>query len=153
SYFRQKDCHRSMFIPELGITLPPNRFPLGRVAVGLLLVVAVARAQTPAPQQNTPSSAPGTTAPNVQTPSSAAPAQAPGTPPPNSAPAAKQPAPNQPAAAPAPNQPAGGSANTQGQGQPPVGEENGGFVFRAEAREVTLHASVVDDRNHLVTNL
>jgi VWFA-related protein len=26
-------------------------------------------------------------------------------------------------------------------------------VFRTEAREVTLHATVVDDRNHLVTNL
>jgi Ca-activated chloride channel homolog len=26
-------------------------------------------------------------------------------------------------------------------------------VFRAEAREVTLHATVVDDRNHLVNNL
>jgi VWFA-related protein len=132
-----------MFIPELGITPPPNRFLLGRVAAGLLLAVAVARAQTTPPQQNTPSSVPRP-APNVQTPSSPAQGQAPGTPPANSAPAPNQSAPNQPAA---------GSANTQGQGQAPAGEENGGFVFRAEAREVTLHASVVDDRNHLVTNL
>jgi VWFA-related protein len=34
-----------------------------------------------------------------------------------------------------------------------VGQDNGGFVFRAEAREVTLHATVVDDKNRLVTNL
>jgi VWFA-related protein len=95
------------------------------------------RAQTTPPQQKTPSPGPPGAAPSVQTPSS--PAQAPASPPANSAPA--------------PNQPAAGAANSQNQGQAPVGEENGGFVFRAEAREVTLHASVVDDKNHLVTNL
>ncbi|MBO0911407.1 MAG: VWA domain-containing protein, partial [Acidobacteria bacterium] len=131
---------RSMFMPGLGITLPPNKFPLGRVAAGLLLALAAARAQTASPGQNPP---PRAAAPSVQTPSPPPQGQAPGSQPANSAPAPGQPAPNQPA----------GSANTQGQGQPPVGEENGGFVFRAEAREVTLHASVVDDKNHLVTNL
>ena len=155
-----------MSMPELGITLQRNRFPLGRVAAGLLLVLATARAQTAPPQQNTPSPAPGTTA--SQTPSS--PAQAPANQPGKAAPAPNQPAPpaqtpSSPAQAPgsqpgqaapapnqqAPNQPAAGAANSQGQA--PAGQENGGFVFRAEAREVTLHASVVDDKNRLVTNL
>jgi len=136
------------------------------VAAGLLLVLATARAQTAPPQQNTPSPAPGTTA--SQTPSS--PAQAPANQPGKAAPAPNQPAPpaqtpSSPAQAPgsqpgqaapapnqqAPNQPAAGAANSQGQA--PAGQENGGFVFRAEAREVTLHASVVDDKNRLVTNL
>jgi Ca-activated chloride channel homolog len=67
------------------------------------------------------------------------------------APQAQQPGPaNQPSAAQPNSAPAGQAAD---QGQAPVGSDNGGFVFRAEAREVTLHATVVDDRNHLVTNL
>ncbi|MBV9182025.1 MAG: VWA domain-containing protein [Acidobacteria bacterium] len=44
--------------------------------------------------------------------------------------------------------PAGGN-----QAEPPSGNDNGVFVFHAEAKEVTLHATVVDDKNHLVTNL
>jgi VWFA-related protein len=59
------------------------------------------------------------------------------------------------------NPPAQGQpATPQGQapaGQAPAGEapanDNGVFVFHAEAREVTLHATVVDEKNRLVTNL
>ena len=150
-----------MFMPELGITLQRNKLLLGKVAAGLVLVVAIARAQTTDPRQNTPSpTPPPTAAPSAQNPSSPtqtqpppAPTAAPGAQNPSS-PAQTQPPGSQPTKpASAPNQPAAGSANSQGQGQAPVGEENGGFVFRAEAREVTLHASVVDDKNHLVTNL
>jgi len=148
-------------MPELGITLQRNKLLLGKVAAGLVLVVAIARAQTTDPRQNTPSpTPPPTAAPSAQNPSSPtqtqpppAPTAAPGAQNPSS-PAQTQPPGSQPTKpASAPNQPAAGSANSQGQGQAPVGEENGGFVFRAEAREVTLHASVVDDKNHLVTNL
>jgi VWFA-related protein len=75
----------------------------------------------------------------------------------NQAPATSAPSGNQPAAGqPGAGQPAPGAsqpANSGDQGQAPIGSENGGFVFRSEAREVTLHATVVDDRNHLVTNL
>jgi Ca-activated chloride channel homolog len=49
-----------------------------------------------------------------------------------------------------------GTANAPGQGgqeQPPEGSDNGVFVFRAEAREVVLHAVVVDERNRLIMNL
>jgi VWFA-related protein len=41
----------------------------------------------------------------------------------------------------------------QGQGQAPSGEVNGVYVFRKTVEEVVLHATVVDDRNRLVTNL
>jgi len=36
---------------------------------------------------------------------------------------------------------------------PPAGTNNGVFVFRKEVDEVTLHATVVDDKNRLITNL
>ena len=40
----------------------------------------------------------------------------------------------------------------QGNAQAPA-TDNGVFVFHAEAREVTLHATVVDEHNRLITNL
>src|SRR5215470_4049825 len=55
---------------------------------------------------------------------------------------------------PPPNQP-----NPPSQGQPgsdnsqTPANDNGVFVFRATAQEVTLHATVVDERNRLITNL
>ena len=118
-----------MYMPGLGITLLRNKSVLSRVAVGLLLLGIAAAQTTPAPQSAPSSSAAQTAAP----------------------PQASQQGPaNQPSAAQPNAAPAGQGAD---QGQAPVGSENGGFVFRAEAREVTLHATVVDDRNHLVTNL
>ncbi|HKW17700.1 MAG TPA: VWA domain-containing protein [Terriglobales bacterium] len=113
------------------------------------MLVALAAAQTTAPQQNTPSSQnkPATTTPvpSAQTPASTPPqSQAPANQPATTAPASNQPPGNQPAA---------GASNPADQAQAPSGEDNGTFVFHSEAREVTLHATVVDDRNHLVTNL
>jgi len=46
------------------------------------------------------------------------------------------------------NQPA-----AQQQGQPPASEDNSVFVFKKEVEEVALHATVVDDKQHLITNL
>ncbi|PYV61282.1 MAG: hypothetical protein DMG97_43635, partial [Acidobacteria bacterium] len=39
------------------------------------------------------------------------------------------------------------------EGQGPTATDSGVFVFRTQAQEVTLHATVVDERNRLVTNL
>jgi Ca-activated chloride channel family protein len=40
------------------------------------------------------------------------------------------------------------------QSQPPQqGEDSGVFVFKKEVEEVVLHATVVDDKQHLITNL
>jgi Ca-activated chloride channel family protein len=51
---------------------------------------------------------------------------------------------------PAPAQPADqGQPPAQGREQP----EGGGFVFKAEVQEVMLHATVVDDRQRLITSL
>lgn len=155
-----------MFMPELGTTLHRSKFLLTRVAAGFLFVCTLALAQSTTPQQNTPpSNQPAASSPAGQSPATAQPqTQVPSSQPANStsapnqtgtqpaagqAPAGQAPAGQSPAAQP----PAGNSAAPADQGQAPAGEDNGTFVFRAEAREVTLHATVVDDRNHLVTNL
>ncbi len=63
----------------------------------------------------------------------------PATAPPRSAPASSQPAPAQDQAAPAP--------------QVPETKAGDVYVFKKQVNEVTLHATVVDDHNRLVTNL
>ncbi len=45
----------------------------------------------------------------------------------------------------------GESQQTQGQGQSST--DSGVFVFKKEVEEVVVHATVMDDKNHLVTNL
>jgi len=122
-----------MYMPELGTTLLRNKFVISRVAAGLLLLGIAAAQSTPVPQSTS-------STPTAQ-PTQPAQAASPQTAAPGAQPANQAPTANQPSAAPA------------DQGQAPIGTENGGFVIRVEAREVTLHATVVDDRNHLVTNL
>src|SRR5262252_2254605 len=61
------------------------------------------------------------------------------------------PQPNPPESAPQQNPPASAPSTTQG--QPPVEKSGDIYVFHKEVDEVTLHATVVDDKNHLVSNL
>jgi Ca-activated chloride channel family protein len=56
------------------------------------------------------------------------------------------------AAAPAQTRPSGSNAPAD-QGQVPSEKSGDIFVFHKEVDEVTLHATVVDDKNHLVTSL
>jgi Ca-activated chloride channel homolog len=60
------------------------------------------------------------------------------------------------AASPQPASPSGGTTPLPqpraDQNQPPTGD-NTTFVFKAEVQNVVLHATVVDDKNHLVMNL
>lgn len=126
-----------MYMQELGTTLLRNKFALSKLAAGVLLLGMAAAQTAPAPQA-APSGTPANNGPSVppQTQNTqAAPPSSQGNP-------AQEHGPN----GDPPPQPGD-------QGQAPVGTDNGGFVFRAEAREVTLHATVVDDRNHLVNNL
>jgi VWFA-related protein len=44
-------------------------------------------------------------------------------------------------------------AQQQGQGQAPSREDNGVFVFKKDVEEVQLHATVMDDKRRLVTDL
>jgi VWFA-related protein len=52
-----------------------------------------------------------------------------------------------------PNQPSDTVQVPAGNGQAPDSENSGVYVFRKQVEEVRLHATVVDDRQHLVTNL
>ena len=60
-------------------------------------------------------------------------------------------------AAPAPQRPPNQPSNTvqipANSGQEPSRSDNGVYVFKARVEEVVLHATVVDDRQRLVTNL
>ena len=157
-----------MYMPKLGTMRLRNKSALSRVVTGFLvfILVGLIAAQTTAPpasgnqpsvqgttqQPNATSSTqapppsqnpPAQTVPNQASPSQAAPGQAPPTQAPSNQAPASQPAAVQPT--PSQAQPA--------QGQGPTATDSGVFVFRTQAQEVTLHATVVDERNRLVTNL
>ena len=59
------------------------------------------------------------------------------------------------AAEPAPQEPAAADPNAAptAPGQEASGEDQGRFVFKKDVQEVVLHATVVDEAGHLVTNL
>lgn len=65
--------------------------------------------------------------------------------PPQGPPRSSQPAPSQPSSE-TPPPPAT-------QGQEPGGVEPGGFVFHSEVQEVLLHATVIDDKQRIITDL
>jgi len=162
-----------MYMPKLGTMLLRNRLS-SRVAAGSFVCVAVvcslllstgssygqigagapptgSQGASAPPASQPPSTQPPSTPPQNQAPnqvptqpSSQAPgtSQAPST---SQTPPDSQPPANQGAA------PAGAAGS--GPAQPPDASDNGVFVFRAEAREVVLHAVVVDDHNHLIMNL
>jgi len=81
-------------------------------------------------------------------------AQNPG--PPQQPPRSSQPAPapSQTSPAQTPTAPAGQPGQTSPPaGQGPEGTESGTFVFRANVQEVVLHATVIDDKQRMVTSL
>jgi len=149
-----------MFMPRLGTTHRRNRVPT-RVAAALCFAITIALSPLVVSQKaaGQAGSAPGNQPANpAQQPASApAPSPPPAQGQPQAAPT--QPPPNQPGTAgqtPA-DQPAQNSAPagqpTSGDQSQPAANDNGTFTFKAEAREVVLHATVVDERNHLVMNL
>jgi Ca-activated chloride channel homolog len=129
-----------MYMQKLGTTPPRNRVSFRVTGTFVLLFCVSASLQwasgqaTPAPPNQT------TTQPPPATPSNQPPA---GTQ--SSAPQSQQ------GAAPPTQQPA--QPSTQNQGVGPSASENGTFVFRTESREVVLRATVVDERNRLITTL
>jgi Ca-activated chloride channel homolog len=97
---------------------------------------AQAQPQSPTPP---PEQAPAQQSPTQQTPTQQ-------TPPPEAAPQ-QSPAGQQTAS---PDQAAPPSGDTA---PPPEGGDSGVFVFKKEVEEVVLHATVVDDKQHMVTSL
>jgi len=149
-----------MFMPKLGIMLPRNRFS-SRVVAGLFLTALLFFAESAFSQATPPPAQGNTTAPTTgqqpagngtQSQPSTAPQSQPSGPATTQAPTGSSP--SAPAnQAPAQNSAPGASTPGQGQATSPDATDNGIFVFKAEAKEVVLHATVVDDRNHLVMNL
>jgi Ca-activated chloride channel homolog len=141
-----------MYMPKLGTMLLRNRF----ACVLVLIVFVVGIAWTQSQPSTTPGSQPAPAAGQGQQPAQAAPTQ---NPPAQNAPNQATPQ-NQ-----APANPSNGQQAAPAQGQPPSGQpaaqapqgpsatDNGVFTFTAKAEEVTLHATVVDERNRLITNL
>jgi len=103
--------------------------------------VLCVQAQTTTPAQSTPQ----TSAQQPQGPRGSAPAQ----------PSGQQPTqPGQPSSPPQQGQqPAAPGGPPAEAGQSPEGNEGGVFVFKKEVNEVVLHATVVDDKQRMITNL
>src|SRR5580700_1759704 len=109
------------------------------------VAAAVPEAATQPPQsQNQAAQSPAAQTSSPQSPSP----QSQGSEPQNQPGQPNQSQPNQ--AQPPQGQP-GQSQQTQGQGQ--SSNDSGVFVFKKEVEEVVVHATVMDDKNHLVTNL
>ena len=139
-----------MYMPKLGTM--PLRNRLACVLAISLLIAGSAWAQTQ------PATTPGAQPNATQTQGH-----------PQGSPAQNAPAQSAPAQGSTPAQtpasPSQGQQTQPGQGQPqgqqnpgqspqgPSANDNGVFVFKAYAQEVTLHATVVDERNRLITNL
>jgi len=151
-----------MFMPKLGTMRPRNNFQ-ATIIIGIVLLVAtsltisvLAQTQTPSTQAPTPQSDPGAapadqSAPPNQTPQTQAPSA--GEDSPNQTPAQRTPS-QGPAAPPEAQTPAAQTPDSKRpQGQEPTATDNGVFVFRKDVAEVTLHATVVDDKNRIITTL
>lgn len=124
-----------MSMPNLG-TMPLGNNRIHKFVKTVLPVVAALALLLPIAAQNAPAPAPPQNSQSTQPPASGtAPAQNPAT----SAPGGQAPGNGQPPA--------------QAEPQEPAATDNGTFVFKAEAREVILHATVVDEKNRLVTTL
>src|SRR5215467_13943489 len=151
-----------MFIQRRDTTPPRNshaatKVPTGLVLVGALVLFSSGWAQTgqTPPGKNNPTAAPAN--PGQQTPPPSG----------QSAPSSGQTQSGAGQPVPVQGQGQGNAPQGQGQEKAPQGQagqgqagqgqepatQDGGFVFTTEAREVVLHATVVDDKNRLVTTL
>jgi Ca-activated chloride channel homolog len=152
-----------MSMQKLGTTLRRSRAPI-RVVSGFLFLIAglslvrFGQAQGTAAQQPSASSStqnatvPAQNAGNAQQEQLPPEALGPSTNPPPPPPVVEAP----PTPAPTAGQPANGQPSGQaqgGQGRGPTATNEGIYVFTAEAREVILHATVIDERNRLVMDL
>jgi Ca-activated chloride channel family protein len=151
-----------MSMQKLGTTLRRSRAPI-RVVSGFLFLIAglslvrFGQAQGTAAQPSASSSTQNATVPaqnagNAQQEQLPPEALGPSTNPPPPPPVVEAP----PTPAPTAGQPANGQPSGQaqgGQGRGPTATNEGIYVFTAEAREVILHATVIDERNRLVMDL
>src|SRR5580658_9822891 len=134
NFYRQKDCRRSGSTPRRVTMRRPNNVP--RLLLLFFSTLFLVRSGVQGAAQNQPFSSPvassqSSAPPNSQ--SGAAPAPA------NTAPAATS-------KAQSPN-------DSPNPAQNPDGADSGVFVFRKQVEEVVLHATVIDDKQRIVTSL
>jgi Ca-activated chloride channel homolog len=129
-----------MSMRNLGTTLLRSRVTI-RVVIGIVFVLLAGLVFIH------PADAQGTTAQDNQQLPPAALGPSTNAPPPHPV------APPEPATQSGKTPAAGQKAGTQSQGQGPSASDNGIYIFHAEAREVVLHATVIDEKNRLVTSL
>ena len=115
-----------------------SQLPLLILVFLTILLAANAQNSGAAPTQTPAAASPS--APQTESPSQASPA------------IPQAPPPQPTVAAPPPSVPAG-KAGAQNGGQTPESGDSGVFVFRKEVEEVVLHATVIDDKQRIVTNL
>lgn len=130
--------------------LPNSR--LFAIFVVIVVMVSYGGSQTATPQSSSQTGgAPQSTAPPATNPAPAAQGQAA----PPSVPAGQSSTPpgQTPPSQPVPSQTAPGQPAQGAQGSGTQTEDNGVFVFKKEVEEVVLHATVVDERMHLITDL
>ena len=124
-------------------------------ALSLLLAVIFVLSSGIWAQSTAPSSSPQSAAPSNAGSQNEGPASPPpplfhGSNAPSSAPAGQASSPQTPSNAPSGSGDQAAPADQQGQAPD---KDSGTFVFKAEVQEVTLHATVVDEKQRLITNL
>ena len=148
-----------MCMPKLGTMRRRNNFPI-RIVTGIVIVGAslmfsgLALTQAPSTQSAAPTGDQSAAHPDQNAPPSPAPQTQ--TPPAGEAHSSQSSTEQPPAAGQAApqTQPAGQAPPPTSSGaESPSATDNGVFVFRKEVAEVTLHATVVDEKNRLITDL
>src|ERR1035438_196680 len=127
---RQPNRRYHLFVALIGSVLCLGTWMVAQnsTALGQSAPAGSTASQPTAPAQNPPAQAPPASVPDQSSRQEAAPLP------------------------PAPNQP-GDTVQVPQQGEEPTVQQGDVFVFRKQVDEVTLHATVVDDHNRLITNL
>src|ERR1035438_9614521 len=120
--------HPSTILAGLALCLGTWMVAQNSTALGQSAPAGSTASQQTAPAQNPPAQAPPASVPDQSSQQEAAPLP------------------------PAPNRP-GDTVQVPQQGEAPAAQQGDVFVFRKQVDEVTLHATVVDDHNRLITNL
>ena len=137
-----------MYMRNLGTTLLRSRAYFRVVSTLFTVLLAGLVLSQLADGQGASASSPQTSQPQSQTATPAEQGPSTNAPPPSPWPATPPPA--KPGTT---TKPAAGQQGQGTQGEGPTANDNGIYVFQAEAREVILHATVVDEKNRLVTDL
>src|SRR5581483_9721714 len=144
------DCRRSGSMPRRDTMRLQNDRALSLLLAVIFVLSSGIWAQSTAPSSSPQSAAPSNAGSQNEGPASPPPPLFHGSNAPSSAPAGQASSPQTPSNAPSGSGDQAAPADQQGQAPD---KDSGTFVFKAEVQEVTLHATVVDEKQRLITNL